>query len=145
MDVRIRGNLFGLNTTFFKLERQIARLDHLGIDRTILSLATPFIDYHLDASLAIEAARIFNDALAASLAGDKARFGAWAFLPMPAEIVELLNREINAGLADPKIADRIAGLGNQVLRTSAAEFGKLIVNETEKWANVVRAANIKPG
>ena len=82
VDVRIRGNLFGLNTTFFKLDRQIARLDRLDIDRTILSLATPFIDYYLDASLAIEAARTFNDALAKSIANDKTRFGAWAFLPM---------------------------------------------------------------
>jgi aminocarboxymuconate-semialdehyde decarboxylase len=82
VDVRVRGNVFDLNTAFFKLDRQISRLDRLGIDRTILSLATPFIDYHLDAPVAIEAARIFNDALADSISGEKARFGGWAFLPL---------------------------------------------------------------
>src|SRR5690348_17465893 len=67
VDIRIRGKVFDLNTTFFSLERQTARLDRLAIDRTILSLATPFIDYHLDAGIAIEAARAFNDALAETL------------------------------------------------------------------------------
>ena len=82
VDVAIRGKLFDLNTTFFSLDAQVARLDRLAIDRTILSLATPFIDYHLDAPIAIEAARIFNDALAETLGRNNARFGAWAFLPL---------------------------------------------------------------
>jgi len=62
----------------------------------------------------------------------------------PAEIVEKLNREINAGLADPKMKARLADLGGTVLPGSPADFGKHIAEETEKWAKVIRAANIKP-
>ena len=63
----------------------------------------------------------------------------------PPEIVERLNREINRGLADPRINAQFVDLGGTVLAGSPAEFGKLIADETEKWAKVVRAANIKPG
>jgi tripartite-type tricarboxylate transporter receptor subunit TctC len=62
----------------------------------------------------------------------------------PVEIIDRLNREINAGLADPRIRARIADLGNAPLALSPAEYGKLLAEETEKWAKVVRAANIKP-
>ncbi len=62
----------------------------------------------------------------------------------PADIVEKLNREINAALADPKIKARIADLGGTVLASSTAEFGTLIAQETEKWAKVVKFAGIKP-
>jgi tripartite-type tricarboxylate transporter receptor subunit TctC len=62
----------------------------------------------------------------------------------PPEIVDTLNREINAGLADPKMKARIAELGGMVIAGSAADFGKLVADETEKWGNVIRAANIKP-
>ena len=61
----------------------------------------------------------------------------------PAEIVEKLNKEINAALADPKMKARLADLGATVLRGSPADFGKLIADETEKWGKVIRAANIK--
>jgi tripartite-type tricarboxylate transporter receptor subunit TctC len=61
----------------------------------------------------------------------------------PAEVVEKLNKEINAGLADPKIKARFADLGGTPLVGSPADFGKLIADETEKWAKVIRAANIK--
>jgi tripartite-type tricarboxylate transporter receptor subunit TctC len=61
----------------------------------------------------------------------------------PAEIVEKLNKEINAGLANPKIKARIADLGSVPLSMMPSEFGKLIADETEKWAKVIRAANIK--
>ena len=61
----------------------------------------------------------------------------------PAEIIEKLNNEINAGLADPKIKARLADLGATVLAGSSADFGKLIAEETEKWGKVIRAANIK--
>jgi aminocarboxymuconate-semialdehyde decarboxylase len=81
-DLNIRGIPFALNSTFFDAGRQIDRLDRLGIDRTILSLATPFIDYSLDAGIAVKAARIYNDSLAETMNKEKARFGAWAFLPM---------------------------------------------------------------
>jgi len=55
-----------------------------------------------------------------------------------------LNQEINAALTDPKIKSRIAELGASTLPGSPADFGKLIADETEKWAKVIRAANIKP-
>jgi len=62
----------------------------------------------------------------------------------PAEIVNKLNREINAGLADPKMKARFAELGAMMLAGSPADFGKLIAEQTEKWAKVIRAMNIKP-
>jgi tripartite-type tricarboxylate transporter receptor subunit TctC len=62
----------------------------------------------------------------------------------PLEIIDKLNREINAGLADPRIRARIVDLGNTPLALSPAEYSKLLGEETEKWAKVVRAANIKP-
>jgi tripartite-type tricarboxylate transporter receptor subunit TctC len=61
----------------------------------------------------------------------------------PAEIIDRLNKEINAALADSKIQTRIADLGGTVLAGSPADFGKLIADETEKWAKVIRAAGIK--
>ena len=60
----------------------------------------------------------------------------------PAEIVDRLNKEINAGLADPQMKTRLADLGGAILPGSPADFGKLIAEETEKWAKVIRAANI---
>jgi len=62
----------------------------------------------------------------------------------PAEIVEKLNKEINAALADHTIKARLADLGSTPLVGSAADFGKLIAEDTEKWGKVIRAANIKP-
>jgi tripartite-type tricarboxylate transporter receptor subunit TctC len=61
----------------------------------------------------------------------------------PAEVIDLLNKEINAGAADPDIKTRLAGLGVGVAAMTSAEFGKFIADETEKWGKVVRAANIK--
>jgi tripartite-type tricarboxylate transporter receptor subunit TctC len=61
----------------------------------------------------------------------------------PAEIIGKLNKEINAGLADPRLKARLADLGGTVLVGSPADFGKLVADETEKWGKVVRAANIK--
>jgi len=62
----------------------------------------------------------------------------------PAEIVDRLNKEINAGLADPKLKARLADLGGDPLPGSPADFGKLIADETEKWGKVVKFAKIKP-
>ena len=62
----------------------------------------------------------------------------------PARIVAKLNAEINAALADPKMKARLADLGGIVFPGSPADFGKFIAEETEKWAKVIRAANIKP-
>jgi tripartite-type tricarboxylate transporter receptor subunit TctC len=61
----------------------------------------------------------------------------------PAEIIDKLNKEINAGLADPKINARLSDLGSTPLVLSPAAFGKLITAEVEKWAKVIRAANIR--
>jgi tripartite-type tricarboxylate transporter receptor subunit TctC len=61
----------------------------------------------------------------------------------PAEIVEKLNKEVNAALADPKINAQLAKLGGAALALSPAEFRKLIADETEKWAKVIRAANLR--
>jgi tripartite-type tricarboxylate transporter receptor subunit TctC len=62
----------------------------------------------------------------------------------PAAIVDKLNKEINAGLVDPKLKARFADLGSTVLPGSPDDFGKLIADETEKWGKVIRAAGIKP-
>jgi tripartite-type tricarboxylate transporter receptor subunit TctC len=62
----------------------------------------------------------------------------------PREIVDVLNKEINIALADSKMRGRIVDLGGTTLASSPAEFGKIIADETEKWARVIRAANIKP-
>jgi tripartite-type tricarboxylate transporter receptor subunit TctC len=68
-------------------------------------------------------------------------FGVGAPANTPNEIIDKLNKEINA--AAPKIKARLAGLGGVTLRLSPAEFGKLIADETENWGKVIRAANIK--
>src|SRR5262249_35521144 len=71
-------------------------------------------------------------------------YGLGAPKATPAEIVEKLNKEINAALADPNMKARVADLGGDVLALSPADFGKLIAAETEKWRKVIRAANITP-
>jgi tripartite-type tricarboxylate transporter receptor subunit TctC len=70
-------------------------------------------------------------------------FGIGAPKNTPAEIVDRLNKEISAALADPRIKGRLADEGGGQLALSPADFGKLIAEETEKWAKVVRAANIR--
>ena len=62
----------------------------------------------------------------------------------PADIVDLLNKEINLALADPKIKSRLLELGGSVLATSPAEFAKLIAEEAEKWRKVVASGELKP-
>jgi tripartite-type tricarboxylate transporter receptor subunit TctC len=71
-------------------------------------------------------------------------FGIGAPRGTPAEIVDKLNQEINAGLADPKIKARIADLGNTVLAGSPTDFRRLIADEIEKWAKVVKVSGAKP-
>ena len=61
----------------------------------------------------------------------------------PAEIVDPLNKAINAGLADPKMKSRRSDLGCNIFAGSPADFGKFIADETEKWAKVVTFAGIK--
>jgi tripartite-type tricarboxylate transporter receptor subunit TctC len=62
----------------------------------------------------------------------------------PAEIINKFNKEINAGLADPKIKTRVADMGGTVLAGSPADFDKLIADETEKWGQVVKFSGAKP-
>jgi tripartite-type tricarboxylate transporter receptor subunit TctC len=61
----------------------------------------------------------------------------------PAEVVERLNKEINAGLVDPQLKAKLSDLGSMPLPGSPADFGKFLANETAKWAKVVKFANIK--
>jgi tripartite-type tricarboxylate transporter receptor subunit TctC len=71
-------------------------------------------------------------------------FGVGAPKNTSPEIIDKLNKEINAGLADPKIKAAIADMGGTVLASSPADFGKLIADETEKWAKVVKFSGARP-
>jgi tripartite-type tricarboxylate transporter receptor subunit TctC len=71
-------------------------------------------------------------------------FGIGAPRNTPADIVDKLNNEINAALADPTTKARLADLGGTATAGSPADFGKLIIDETEKWAKVIKFAGIKP-
>ena len=62
----------------------------------------------------------------------------------PADIIGTLNQNINLALNDPKMKQRIAELADTPLALSVADFAKLIADDTEKWAKVIRASNIKP-
>jgi tripartite-type tricarboxylate transporter receptor subunit TctC len=62
----------------------------------------------------------------------------------PAKIIDTLNKEINAALADPTMKARLVDLGGAVLAGSPADLGKLIADETEKWGKVIKFAGIKP-
>jgi tripartite-type tricarboxylate transporter receptor subunit TctC len=62
----------------------------------------------------------------------------------PAGIVERLNREVNAAVADPTVKARMAELGSEIFTGSPADFGKLIADDTERWAKVIKSAGIKP-
>jgi len=70
-------------------------------------------------------------------------YGAGVPRNTPTEIIDKLNREINAGLANPKITARITELGASVLTGSPADFGKMIAVETEKWGKVVKASGAR--
>ncbi len=69
-------------------------------------------------------------------------YGVGAPKGIPAEVIDRLNKEINAGLADPRLKARIAEFGGTPMALSPAEFGKFIADETAKWEKVIRAANI---
>jgi tripartite-type tricarboxylate transporter receptor subunit TctC len=71
-------------------------------------------------------------------------FGLGAPKGTPAEIVDKLNAAVNAGLADPKLKGRLADLGGSMLLGPPADFGKLIAEETEKWAKVVKFSGARP-
>jgi len=61
----------------------------------------------------------------------------------PTDIVERLNREVNAVLGEPAVKVRMAELGSEIFTGSPADFGKLVAEETEKWAKVVKFAGLK--
>jgi tripartite-type tricarboxylate transporter receptor subunit TctC len=84
--------------------------------------------------------------VAESISGYEASslYGIGAPRNTPADIVDKLNKEVNAALADPKMRTRLADLGSAVLPGSPADFGKLIADETDKWAKVIKFAGIKP-
>jgi tripartite-type tricarboxylate transporter receptor subunit TctC len=72
-------------------------------------------------------------------------FGVGAPKAIPSEIVGKLNKEINAGLADPKMRARLDDLGGGAIASSPADFGRLIADETERWSKVVKFAGLKAG
>ena len=112
IDINVRGMHFGLNRTFFEPARQIARMDNLGIDRTVISLATPLVNYYLEPAEAIEAARLCNDGFADVVARNPGRFAAWAFLPMqiPVEAAAELRRCVREhGFIGGHIATNVRG------------------------------------
>jgi tripartite-type tricarboxylate transporter receptor subunit TctC len=71
-------------------------------------------------------------------------YGMGARTGTPSEVIDKINKEINAGLADTKLETRIADFGGTPFALSPAQFGKFIAEETEKWRKVIQAANIKP-
>jgi tripartite-type tricarboxylate transporter receptor subunit TctC len=71
-------------------------------------------------------------------------YGVGAPKGTPAEVIDKIHKEIDAGLADPKMKARFADLGGAPMPMAPGEFGKLIADETEKWAKVIRRANLKP-
>jgi tripartite-type tricarboxylate transporter receptor subunit TctC len=71
-------------------------------------------------------------------------YGIGAPKDTPAEVVDLLNTQINAGLDDPKLKARLVDLGGTMLRGTSTEFGQLIGDETEKWGKVVKFSQAKP-
>lgn len=75
----------------------------------------------------------------------KTWYGVGAPKGTPADVINKINNEINVGLADPKVEAQFAALGDVPMPMTAAEFGKFVVDETEKWGKVIRAASIKPG
>jgi aminocarboxymuconate-semialdehyde decarboxylase len=80
--VRCGTTNYNLNPTFFEPTRQIDRMKGLGIDRTVVSLATPLVNCYVAPKLALEAARLCNDGFAQLVSNNPQRFDAWAFLPM---------------------------------------------------------------
>ena len=112
VEIRVGRARFAMNRTFFDPARQLRRMDGLGIDLSVLSLATPLIDYAAPAGPALAAARLFNDELAALVDRHPARFDGWAFLPMqdpPAAARELRRAVAGLGLRGGHVASNVGG------------------------------------
>ncbi|MGA7327359.1 MAG: amidohydrolase family protein [Rhodomicrobium sp.] len=113
IDFTIRGGHLRLNSTFFDLAKQAEQMRRDGVERVILSLATPFIDYPLDGKLAAEAARVFNDSLASAISSQRQRLGGWAFLPIqdPGVAAQELRRCVrDHGFIGGHIASNVRGV-----------------------------------
>jgi aminocarboxymuconate-semialdehyde decarboxylase len=112
VEVTVDDLPFGMNKTFFDSDRQIDRMDDLGINLTVVSLATPLINYAVPAETAIAAARIFNDEIAQLRDRRPDRFDGWAFLPMQdpnAAAGELRRAVTELGLRGGHIASNVNG------------------------------------
>ena len=112
VEVEVGRAKFGMNRTFFDPGGQQRRMDELGIDMSVLSLATPLIDYAAPAGAALSAARVFNDELAILRDLHPDRFDGWAFLPMqdpPAAARELRRAVAELGLRGGHIASNVNG------------------------------------
>lgn len=103
---------YGLNRTFFDAERLIARMQTMRIDRAVLSLATPFVNFDVPASLGCEAAELYNDELAALHKAAPDRFAGWAYLPMqdPEAAANELHRAVTKlGLVGGHLPSNVKG------------------------------------
>ncbi len=111
--LKCRGTDYGLNPMFFEPKRQIERMRALGIGRSVVSLATPLVNYYVEPMLALEAARLCNDGLAELVAGNSERFAAWAFLPMQdplAAAAELCRCVREHGFVGGHVATNVRGI-----------------------------------
>jgi aminocarboxymuconate-semialdehyde decarboxylase len=112
LPLTVRGTRYGLNATFWDVARQIARMDALGIDRTVVSLATPLVNYYVEPRLAVKAAQLCNDGYAQLVSQYPNRFAAWAFLPMqdPAAAADELRRCVRElGFVGGHVATNVRG------------------------------------
>ena len=103
---------YGLNRTFFDPERLIKRMQEMGVDHAVLSLATPFAKFDVPASLGIEAAQLYNDEIARMHRAARDTFDGWAFLPMqdPEAAANELRRAVgNLGLIGGYLPSNVKG------------------------------------
>jgi aminocarboxymuconate-semialdehyde decarboxylase len=103
---------YGLNRTFFDPERLIKRMQEMGVDHAVLSLATPFVKFDVPASLGIETAQLYNDEIAKMHRAAPDRFDGWAFLPMqdPEAAADELRRAVrNLGLIGGYLPSNVKG------------------------------------
>ena len=103
---------YGLNRTFFDPERLIKRMQEMGVDHAVLSLATPFVKFDVPASLGIETAQLYNDEIAKMHRAAPDQFDGWAFLPMqdPEAAADELRRAVrNLGLIGGYLPSNVKG------------------------------------
>src|SRR6516165_4154894 len=82
VQLRVGTLNYGLNRTFFDVERLLARMQEMRVDKALLSIATPFVKFDVPVSLGLEAAQLYNDEIAAITRAAPDRFQGWAYLPM---------------------------------------------------------------